>query len=304
MLRIGVMGLGNIAQKAYLPVMATMQGDAQWVLCSRSPEKGQRIAAQYGFDAVVQTPDELIASGIQAVFLHTPTETHPVLIRQFLTAGVHVYVDKPVATDLAVVQELYAQAEAAGLLLTCGFNRRFAPVNVALKETVGKQLVVADKTRVAEHQPAVEALWDLAIHPIDTALWLADEPVTASCLRVLTDPAGDLAQAYYAADGEVSRVEVRVNMLAGVNLEQVTVQAGSGRQVTTDLKQRQLWTPAGMTVQARSDWEPMLETRGFAPLIRAFVHAVACHEENPVSPASAIASHAATNRLVTALTAK
>mgnify|MGYP004709589213 CR=1 FL=1 len=47
MLNIGVVGLGNIAQKAYLPVYAELQDQAQFYLVSRDLQKVTRIANKY-----------------------------------------------------------------------------------------------------------------------------------------------------------------------------------------------------------------------------------------------------------------
>lgn len=301
MLKIGVMGLGNIAQKAYLPVMAAMQDEYEWHLCTRNAAKGQSLAAKYGFTHVCQTLDELIASGVDAVFVHTPTATHAAIIEQLLRAGIHVYVDKPVATDPEVVANLYALAAQQGLLLTCGFNRRFAPNNQALKQVAAKQMVTAEKTRLHTQQEAEFALWDLMIHPLDTALWLADEPLTPTALRVLTDEAGMLKQAYYIADGAQVHVTVTVNMDAHANLEQVTVQGADARLSSEDLLQLRNASTAQTSLQHRPDWEPVLETRGFAPLIRAFLTAVRTNGVNPVSPESVLASHRACALLVAQL---
>lgn len=304
MLRIGVLGLGNISQKAYLPVMAQMQADYDWYLCTRNAEKGHRLAAKYGFTHVCQTVDELIATGVTAVFVHTPTATHAAIITQLLTAGIHVYVDKPVATDPEVVDRLYKLAAQKKVLLTCGFNRRFAPNNVALKQKANKQLVVAEKTRAHTQQEAEFALWDLMIHPLDTALWLADEPVEQTALRVVMDEAGVLRQAYYVADGARTHVEAIVNMDAQANLEQVTVQAQQARLTSTDLLQLRTDASASSTAAHRPDWEPVLETRGFAPLIRAFLQAVSTGGANPVSPESVLVSHRACAALVAQLVTK
>lgn len=302
MLKIGVMGLGNIAQKAYLPVMAAMQDDYEWHLCTRNAAKGQHLAAKYGFTHVCQTLDELIASGVDAVFVHTPTATHAAIIEQLLQARVNVYVDKPVATDPDVVARLYALAEEKHLLLTCGFNRRFAPNNVLLKQVAGKQMVTAEKSRQHTQQDAEFALWDLMIHPLDTALWLASEPVMPTALQVRTDTAGMLQQAYYVADGEHVHVAVTVNMDAHANLEQVTVQGVDERLSSEDLLQLRRDDTASSTLVHRPDWEPVLETRGFAPLIRAFLQAVQNSGTNPVSPESVLASHWACAALVAELT--
>lgn len=47
--KIGVIGLGNIAQKAYLPVMATLQDQYEWHLTTRNKSKGKMLENKYGF---------------------------------------------------------------------------------------------------------------------------------------------------------------------------------------------------------------------------------------------------------------
>ncbi|ANK61606.1 hypothetical protein AYR56_02900 [Loigolactobacillus backii] len=80
MLKIGVIGLGNIAQKAYLPVMAGMQDQVEWILCTRNNEKLQYLQQRYGFKKVVHSVTDLLELAPTAVFIHTPTETHAQLI--------------------------------------------------------------------------------------------------------------------------------------------------------------------------------------------------------------------------------
>ncbi len=197
-----------------------------------------------------------------------------------------------------MVRELYALAKQKGVLLTCGFNRRFAPNNVALKQLPNKQMIVAEKDREHTLQDAEFAVWDLMIHSVDTALWLMDEPVTGQTARVLRNDAGELLQGYLTVTGVHSQVQVITNMDAHANNELVTVQAADARMTSNDLLQLRVATTSGIQIQHRPDWEPTLETRGFAILTRAFLKAVSDGGANPVSPESAIASHAACAAIV------
>jgi len=67
--KIGVIGLGNIAQKAYLPTMATLQDKFEWHLTTRNKAKGEMLEKKYGFKHFHQTLDELIAEKPLAVFV-------------------------------------------------------------------------------------------------------------------------------------------------------------------------------------------------------------------------------------------
>lgn len=132
-MKIGVIGLGNIAQKAYLPTYSECRHLAEFVLATRNPETRQKIADQYGFTETVETVEELIEAKIDACFVHVATKVHGAVVRQLLQAGIHVFVDKPLSEELAEVKELQALAVAKNLRLMVGFNRRFAPYTEVLK---------------------------------------------------------------------------------------------------------------------------------------------------------------------------
>ncbi|WP_125761368.1 Gfo/Idh/MocA family protein [Companilactobacillus hulinensis] len=288
--KIGVIGLGNIAQKAYLPVMASLQDKFEWHLTTRNAEKGQKLAKKYGFSHIHQTLDQLIAEKPLAVFVHTPTSTHEVIIRQLLDAGINVYVDKPVSEDLSVVEELYKLAEKKDLMLTCGFNRRFAPFDQQLKAIPDKRLIMSEKIREDAPQETKFAIFDLMIHSVDTALYLLDEPIESVSNHLVTS-CKNLEQGYVTLTSKHTQVQITNNLAGGVNLEQTTVQSTEERAQVTNLNLMNTYQ-TGVTIQtARPDWERNLVTRGFEPLILEFLDAVSSNGDNPVSPESSILSH-------------
>lgn len=298
MLKIGVLGLGNIAQKAYLPVMAAMQDQYEFHLTTRNPEKRQQLAAKYGFTQTHATLADLIAAKPAAVFVHTPTSTHAAIIKQLLMADINVYVDKPVATDLQDVQTLYDLAAARHLLLTCGFNRRFAPFNQQLKSLPDKRMITAEKVREVGGQDPETAVFDLMIHMVDTGLFLLDEPLETTSGRIVPTETGALGQGYFSARTPHEQLQVVTNMYGGVNLEQATVQTTRQRATVTNLSTLTRYQTAKTRTVDFPDWTPTLEKRGFAPLIRAFLTAVETHGANPVDPTSAITSHAVCRHLL------
>lgn len=290
MKKIGVIGLGNIAQKAYLPVMASLQDKYEWHLTTRNVAKGQELAQRYGFTHLHQTLDQLIAEKPLAVFIHTPTSTHEQIIRQLLNAGINVYVDKPVSEDLSVVKNLYKLAEEKDLLLTCGFNRRFAPFNQVLKAIPDKRLIMSEKIREGAQQETKFAIFDLMIHSVDTALYLMDEPITGVDNHLVTN-GKYLEQGYVTLTSEHSQVQITNNLVGGVNLEQTTVQSSEQRSQVTNLNLLNTYQTGTIKQTTRPDWERNLVTRGFEPLILEFLNAISSTGDNPVSPESSILSH-------------
>lgn len=291
MKKIGVIGLGNIAQKAYLPVMASLQDEFEWHLTTRNLEKGEKLQRQFGFSHLHQTLDQLIAEKPLAVFVHTPTSTHAQIIEQLLNSGINVYVDKPVSDDITDVRRLYQLAKEKHLMLTCGFNRRFAPFNQELAQISDKRSITVEKTREDVDQSPKDAIFDLAIHSVDTALFLlGDKTILNAESRIVTTD--DLLDQYYLTiDTADCRATVITNMHSGVNLEQATVQGLNEREVVTDLNKASVYHSGIVEEKYRPDWERTLVSRGFEPLIKKFLQAVSEDGINPVDPESAILSH-------------
>lgn len=295
--KIGVIGLGKIAQKAYLPVMSELQDQYEWHLTTRNQTKGEFLKEKYNFKHLHQTLDQLIEEKPVAVFVHTPTKTHAKIIERLLLENINVYVDKPVSEDIAEVKYLYKLADEKNLLLTCGFNRRFAPFNQELKKISNKQMITVEKTRENVEQSVNKAVFDLAIHSVDTALYLMDEAVEKTSSRVILN--GDnLAQLYLTLESKNTQTHVVTNMNSGLNLEQSVVQGDDQRASVTNLSSLQKFTTSEVSQLSRPDWEKNLVTRGFKPIILKFLEAVSGKLKNPVSPKSSILSHETCYKIV------
>ncbi|MGO3728716.1 MAG: Gfo/Idh/MocA family oxidoreductase, partial [Enterococcus viikkiensis] len=72
-MKIGVIGIGGIAQKAYLPTYAKMRDQAEFIFATRNEATRQKIADEYSFAKTVATIDELLAEEITACFIHAAT---------------------------------------------------------------------------------------------------------------------------------------------------------------------------------------------------------------------------------------
>ncbi|WP_225047058.1 Gfo/Idh/MocA family protein [Lacticaseibacillus kribbianus] len=293
MLNIGVIGLGNIAQKAYLPVYAQMQDQVQWYLESRDLAKVTRLANQFHMVAAGTDIAALDQLSLDAVMIHAATPVHYDLVKHFLSRDVNVFVDKPLATTQEEVTELYLLAAQHRKLLTVGFNRRFAPQMQSLAALENKNAITVTKNRVADPQEPQHAIFDLLIHPLDTALTLAgfpEEPKARYSLHL--NDKGLLEQASVTFTAAGLRATASINLVAGCNLEEATVATTAGVARVQDLSRLQLYTGAKVTSSQAPDWQPMLETRGFAPMIRAFVGAVGQATANPVAPQTSRLTHA------------
>ena len=98
-IRAGVIGLGDIATKAYLPVLAT-RADVELRLCTRDRQTLDAVAARFRAGHRYADVTELVAAGLDAAFVHVATPAHAEIVSRLLDAGVPTYVDEPRASDL------------------------------------------------------------------------------------------------------------------------------------------------------------------------------------------------------------
>jgi len=148
---------------------------------------------------------------IDAAVVAVPTQQHFGVVKDCLEAGVHVLVEKPIATTLEEADGLLELAAKKSLVLQVGHLQRFNPAFQALAAQGGRPLFI-DIERLASFKARgtdVDVVLDLMIHDLDLVLALAKAPieqVSASGFRVLTD-AIDIANARIEfADGCIASV--------------------------------------------------------------------------------------------------
>jgi virulence factor len=274
-LRIGVIGLGGIAQKAYLPVLSHAEN---WTLAggfSPNQQKAQAVCDSYRM-ACFSRIDEL-ASQCDAVFVHSSTASHFEVVGQLLAQGVHVYVDKPLAAELDQAEQLVEQANKAGKALMVGFNRRFAPLYRQLKDNMQDVASLRmDKHRTNSVGPndLRFTLLDDYLHVVDTALWLAGGNATLeSGLLQINEADQMLYGEHHFLCGE-TLVTTSMHRRAGTSRESVqAVTEGAVYQ----LDNMQIWREEQQDILTQlpvPGWQSTLAQRGFVGAIEHFVDCV------------------------------
>jgi virulence factor len=274
-LRIGVIGLGGIAQKAYLPVLSHAEN---WTLAggfSPNQQKAQAVCDSYRM-ACFSRIDEL-ASQCDAVFVHSSTASHFEVVGQLLAQGVHVYVDKPLAAELDQAEQLVEQANKAGKALMVGFNRRFAPLYRQLKDNMQDVASLRmDKHRTNSVGPndLRFTLLDDYLHVVDTALWLAGGNATLeNGLLQINEADQMLYGEHHFLCGE-TLVTTSMHRRAGTSRESVqAVTEGAVYQ----LDNMKIWREEQQDILTQlpvPGWQSTLAQRGFVGAIEHFVDCV------------------------------
>lgn len=240
--------------------------------------------------------DEWMLSGIEATFVHVATAAHGKVIRSLLGRGISVYVDKPISDDMDEVKQLIELAGSKGLLLTAGFNRRFAPMIRRLQEIPEKNMLFIRKDRINLIEPVRHVVYDLFLHLADAGLYLLDEEVLSVQSKIIEQD-GNLKRIWVELETNSASCFVSMNYAAGANQEVMEVQSPEGIVRVVDLTDMATSDQAGTQLAGFGDWEGTLRKRGFEPLIRGFIEGVT-NKENPVTTESAYLSHSLCEKIL------
>jgi len=271
MLRVGMVGLGNIAQKAWLPVLANAQG---WRLAGAfSPNQQKARAVCDSWRIPLYASLDALAHNCDAVFVHTSTATHFSIVKQLLLAGKDVCVDKPLAATLAEAEQLVTLAQQRGRKLMVAFNRRFAPRYLQLKNLDGLASLRMDKHRsdsVGPHDLFFTLLDDY-LHVVDTALWLAG----GGSLQSGTLQTNDEGEMLYAEHHfQYGRLQITTSMhrRAGTQRESVMAIADGSVWQVDEMRELRQETAGRLVIDPVPGWQSTLEQRGFVGAAHHFIN--------------------------------
>lgn len=198
--RFAILGAGRIGQVHARAVHADRDAEFIAIADAHLPA-AQSVAKEYNAD--VRDIDTIAKSDdIDAVVICTPTDMHANLIEQFTRMGKAVFCEKPIDLDVARVRECLASVKAANGVLMVAFQRRFDPDFMALKERITAGAIGdVEMVVLTSRDPAPPPIdyikrsggifKDMAIHDLDVARWLLDEPVITvqAAASVMVDPA-------------------------------------------------------------------------------------------------------------------
>ena len=180
MVRVLVIGLGNMGM-SHARAYKSLDGFEIAGLCARDIANRPEIAAE--FPGVAQFGDyatALAETRPDAVSINTWPDTHAAFARQAIEAGAHVFIEKPLADNVAEAEAIVALARARGRKLMIGYILRVHPSwmkFVEIGRTLGKPLVMrmnlnqqSSGAQWATHKKLMETvspLVDCGVHYVD-----------------------------------------------------------------------------------------------------------------------------------------
>lgn len=274
-MRIALIGLGDIAQKAYLPVVAN-HPQIEPILCTRNPQALSLLAAKYRIAESYSSIDEAIAAGLDAAMIHSATSSHFELAQKLLLAGVAVFVDKPLSYSLLEVEQLLDLAARKDLPLFVGFNRRYAPLIQPLSKVENSLQVHWQKNRIALPAAAREFIFDDFIHLLDGLRFLSPSGVVDN-LQVHSQFQGDLLAAVRVQwQNQGTLLVGGMNRVSGLVEERLEFFANGDKWQLDGLTRGHHYRQGAADSLGFSDWHSTLYKRGFEDMLQEWVDVVAC----------------------------
>ena len=301
MIGIGCIGAGNFATSTLLPKLTSISRVVPVAICSSGGLRAANTAKQFGFSQAVADEVELLANElIDAVFILTQHNQHAQQFINAYQANKHVYVEKPLCIDLQQLHEiakLIYEDNPTSKTFMVGFNRRFAPLSIQLKEyfadcteplTVSIRFNagrVPDEHWVQNDDIGGGRIIGEACHGIDLATFLTSslpkriysESICQNAASKITDDAVFITIRH--ENGSISCISYQRGGDKAFPKERVEVIGGGKVGVLDDFKALQLCSNGKI-----KKWKKPLD-KGHTECLKRFIHSIEKGLPSPIEPA-------------------
>jgi predicted dehydrogenase len=175
-IRTAVVGVGYLG-RFHAQKYAQLPDSKLIAVVDASRDVANRVGAELGVEGL--TDVEALFGRVDAVSIAVPTPLHYDIGRALLGQGIHVLMEKPIATTVAEARELVELARSRGCVFQVGHLERFNPAIVAAAKRLTRPRFV-ESHRLAPFKQRgtdVSVVLDLMIHDIDLIQELVGEPI-------------------------------------------------------------------------------------------------------------------------------
>lgn len=226
-MKMGILGAGNIAGSMAKTING-MKDVTAYAVASRSLEKAQKFAQEYGFEKAYGSYEEMVSDPeVELVYVATPHSHHYEHTMLCLTYGKHALVEKSFTLNAAQAREVLALAEEKHLLVTEAIWTRYMPMRKKLDEIIASGVIgkvtslyatlsypIMQNERIAEPSLGGGALLDIGVYPINFAsMAFGDAIKEVQAHAVLTDKGVDslLSVTLIYEDGKMAVLHANAN---------------------------------------------------------------------------------------------
>lgn len=190
--KIGIIGLGVIAQLAHLPFLKKQADVEVTAIADINSNTLKTVAKKFKVNNTFTDHEKLLSeSGVDAVIIATPTRSHKNIALDVIRHKKHLLIEKPIARTLKEARTIVDESKKAGVLAMAGMNMRYRPDIMLLKSIVSsgeigsifnincgfmKPKHSVGSWRKEKAQAGGGVIFDLGIGLLDLALWFTDFP--------------------------------------------------------------------------------------------------------------------------------
>jgi predicted dehydrogenase len=181
-LRVAVCGAGAFGRnhvRVYRELQASGFPVVLAAIVEPHPDRASSLAAEIGIPVFTTLDQCLAAIPLDAASVCVPTSDHFDVASSLLNAGLHLLIEKPIASNLEQADELMRLASQRSCLIQVGHLERFNPAVAALTSRIHKPMFF-EAHRLSIFSPRaldVDVILDLMIHDLDIVLHLVNSPV-------------------------------------------------------------------------------------------------------------------------------
>lgn len=273
-MKIAIIGIGDIAKKAYLPVLNTRK-DIEIILCTRNKETLKEMEEIFKIKKTYTSIDEMIENekDINGAIISTHTIAHYETAKKLIENKINVYIDKPLSYYYKEAEEIINLAKEKNVIAMVGFNRRFAPRVKELKENGKADIIIIQKNRGHEAADIRSFVVEDYIHVVDTLRFLSGEEVIdidvnfKGTVESLENVVVTLKTKNTTAIGIMNRV-------AGITEENIDYMVKGKKYIVEELVDLIELTTSGKNKITFGPWDTTLDKRGFYNIMDEFIDSI------------------------------
>jgi predicted dehydrogenase/threonine dehydrogenase-like Zn-dependent dehydrogenase len=134
---VAIVGAGNFTKMTMLPVMKGLGLDMQYIVSSGGLS-GTTLAKKFQITQSTTDYDQVLKDDrVNTVVITTRHNLHAPMVKAALVARKNVFVEKPLALNNEELEEIIVEYKKSDATLTVGFNRRFSPFAIKMKQSIG-----------------------------------------------------------------------------------------------------------------------------------------------------------------------
>jgi len=288
---VSFIGAGGFSRATHLPNLRGVSKGAARGVCDADGLAARAAADKFGFSFCTSQPDKVLSDDqTDLVILTTPHSKHSEAICKIVAAGKVAFVEKPLAISMEQLQDVVAAVDEHQGQVMVGFNRRFSPLALELKQFLaGRGPLMMQYRCNAGPLPPDHWISDPAeggriigeaCHFFDLFGFLTDAPpVQVTAAAPGTGSVDDALVTVTYEDGSVGTLAYTSQGSSAAGKERLEVFAGGSTAVLEEYRQMWLYPRGGKSTRRKL----MQPDKGHAAELAAVVNAVAAGERLPIS---------------------